>query len=83
MRFFSPGKRGEFSVVMAGRKFPGTQVFKTRVRMTRFPNEWMPDPSPKAREIARRRHAAFNVSAIPSGGVGKGLAERLVVLVKL
>jgi len=44
--FFSPGKRGEFSVVMAGRKFPGTQVFKTRVRMTRFPNEWMPDPSP-------------------------------------
>jgi hypothetical protein len=45
---------------MAGRKFPEAQVFKTRVRMTRFPNEWTPDPSPKAREIARRRHAAFN-----------------------
>ena len=23
--------------------------------MTRFPNEWMPDPPPKARGIARRR----------------------------
>src|ERR1039457_1704898 len=27
--------------------------------------------------------AAFNISAIPSGDIGKGLAERLVVLVKL
>jgi len=61
----------------------GAQVFKTRVRMTRFPNEGRPDPSPKPREIVRRRHAVFNVSAIPSGDVGKGLAERLVVLVKL
>jgi hypothetical protein len=45
MRFFSPGKREEFSGVMAGRNFPGTQVFKIRVRMTSFPNEWIPDLS--------------------------------------